>query len=330
MWLVLLLRLKTWRKLSRKFFTDPRPGLSTRSSRARTRVNEKTINRLIPQTLYISVTDVERLIKCQTASTKKAKSHFYDTKRHFRSCRKKRWQQQENCSQSFVKRIPKVELVKTILGDDTSRLVVSITIQDRLFMMVLDTATMGNFISLPVWKQQENWNWIMSDIVRSLPASFLCWKLLWMKPDPRTGKQNSIHYIITKISGLNLLGQNAIQTLGISVDNALGLRCIKSQKMSEGAKTAHLKTFDKPYVSLQQHCHNLCDEFPDLCKEGLGCPKDFKLEVKLKSDAKLVFHKAQPVPFALQDDLVTKKASPKEYGSKSNSVDACGTDSQSS
>lgn len=125
-----------------------------------------------------------------------------------------------------------------------------------------------------------------------------------MKPDPRTSKQNSIDYIITKISDLNLLGQDAIQTLGISVDNALRLRCLESQNLSEGAKTAYPKTFDEPYVSLQEHCRNLCDKFPDLFREGLGCSKDFKLEVKFKSDTKLVFCKAQPVPFVLQDDLV--------------------------
>nr|KAG5712925.1 hypothetical protein BaRGS_007522 [Batillaria attramentaria] len=41
----------------------------------------------------------------------------------------------------------------------------------------------------------------------------------------------------------------------------------------------------------------------DLFKEELGCLKDFELEVKFKSDAKPVFHKARPVPFALRDDL---------------------------
>nr|KAG5692615.1 hypothetical protein BaRGS_030043 [Batillaria attramentaria] len=92
--------------------------------------------------------------------------------------------------------------------------------------------------------------------------------------DPVTGKQSSIPYIVTKIPDLNLLGRNAIQALGISVDNALGLKSIESQVKSE-----------------------------DLFKEELGCLKDFELEIKFKSDAKPVFHKARPVPFALRDDL---------------------------
>nr|KAG5695889.1 hypothetical protein BaRGS_017327 [Batillaria attramentaria] len=41
----------------------------------------------------------------------------------------------------------------------------------------------------------------------------------------------------------------------------------------------------------------------DLFKEELGCLKDFELEIQFKSDAKPVFHKARPVPFALRDDL---------------------------
>nr|KAG5691976.1 hypothetical protein BaRGS_011367 [Batillaria attramentaria] len=45
------------------------------------------------------------------------------------------------------------------------------------------------------------------------------------------------------------------------------------------------------------------DPVTDLFKEELGCLKDFELEVKFKSDAKPVFHKARPVPFALRDDL---------------------------
>nr|KAG5703027.1 hypothetical protein BaRGS_016188 [Batillaria attramentaria] len=124
----------------------------------------------------------------------------------------------------------------------------------------------------------------------------------WTK-DPVTGKQSSIPYIVTKIPDLNLLGRNAIQALGISVDNALGLKSIESQVKSEGAKESHPKTSSTTYASLQKDCHTLCDKFPDLFKEELGCLKDSELEVKFKSDAKPVFHKARPVPFALRDDL---------------------------
>lgn len=65
----------------------------------------------------------------------------------------------------------------------------------------------------------------------------------------------------------------------------------------------HPATSDRTYAALQRVCHNLCNEFPDLFKNELECLKDFELEVKFKSDAKPVFHKARPVLFALRDDL---------------------------
>ena len=83
-----------------------------------------------------------------------------------------------------------------------------------------------------------------------------------------------------KIPDLNLLGRNAIQALGISVDSALGLKSIESQIKSEGARVPHPTTSSATYASLQKDCHALCDELPDLFKDELGCLKDFELEVK--------------------------------------------------
>nr|KAG5686513.1 hypothetical protein BaRGS_031330 [Batillaria attramentaria] len=108
-----------------------------------------------------------------------------------------------------------------------------------------------------------------------------------------TGKHSSIPYIVTKIPDLNPLGRNVIQALGILVDYALGLKSIEGQVKSEGAKES-----STTYVSLQKDCHTLCDKFPYLFKEEVGCLKDFELEVKSKSVAKPVFHKERPVPFA--------------------------------
>ena len=121
--------------------------------------------------------------------------------------------------------------------------------------------------------------------------------------DPVIGKQSSVPYIVTKIPDLNLLGRNAIQTLGISNNNALGLRSIDSQAKRKGVEAGHPATSDEPYVTFKEIVIN-CDEFPNLFKRQLGCLKDFELEVKFKADAVPVFHKARPVPFALRDDLV--------------------------
>ena len=236
---------------------------------------------------------------------KEAECRFCHNKGHLEAvCRKKKHQQGGS-----VKKITKSELVKAILGestDDVPKLDVPITIQDRQFTMELDTATTGNFISLPVWRQlgkpklEDVGHRYESASKHDLPV---LGTFMGDTKDPKTGKQSSIPFIVTKIPDLNLLGRNAIQTLEISVDNALRLRSIQSQDTSEDVKTSHPATSDTTYASLQSDCQKLCDKFPDLFKDELGCLKDYELDVKFKSDAKPVFHKARPVPFALRDDL---------------------------
>ena len=91
-----------------------------------------------------------------------------------------------------------------------------VTIQDRQFTMELDTATTGNCVSVPVWKQLGK---PKLDDVRHRYESASKHKLLVLgtfmaqTKDPVTGKQSSIPYIATKILYLNLLGRNVIQIL---------------------------------------------------------------------------------------------------------------------
>ena len=235
---------------------------------------------------------------------KEAKCHYCDIKGHIEAVCKKKLKQNQS-----VKKISKAELVKAITGEtptDTPQLDVPILIQDHQFTMELDTATTGNFVSLPVWKQLGKPTLISarhryeSASKHNLPV---LGTFIGQTKDPVSGKQSSIPYIVTKIPNLNLLGRNAIQALGISVDSALGLKSIESHSKSTEAPMTHPPTSDDTYATLQRDCHALCDKFPDLFKEELGCLKDFELEVKFKSDAKPIFQKARPVPFALRDDL---------------------------
>ena len=177
-------------------------------------------------------------------------------------CQKKQHQEQGRSFHNPVKRITKSELEKAILGEvaqDTPRLDVPVTIQDRQFTMELDTATKGNFVSLPVWKQlgkpklDDVRHRYESANKHNLP---MLGTFMAQTKDPVTGKRSSIPYIVTKIPDLNLLGRNAIQTLGIPVNNALGLRSIESQAKRKGVEAGHPATSDKPYVSLQRDCQN--------------------------------------------------------------------------
>ena len=210
---------------------------------------------------------------------------------------------------SSVTKITKPQLIKVILGevsDDIPKLDVPVTIKDLQFTMELDIAITGNFISLPVWKQLGKPK-LGAIIQRYEFASRQNFPVLGpfnaKTTDPKTGNQSSIPYIGTKIPYLNLRGPNALQAMGISVDNTLGLKSIKNQDKSEGVKVTHPASSGRTYAALQPDYHNLCDGFPDLFKDELGCLEDFELEVKFKSDAKPVFHRARPVPLVLRDDL---------------------------
>ena len=116
--------------------------------------------------------------KASDCPYKEAKCHFCDNKGHLQAvCQKKQRQEQGRSSHNPVKRITKAELVKAILGEvsqDTPRLDVPVTVQDRQFTMELDTATTGNFVSLPVWKQLGKPKLDDVDIATSLPASTTC------------------------------------------------------------------------------------------------------------------------------------------------------------
>ena len=237
---------------------------------------------------------------------KNAKCRSCGTIGHLQAmCRKR-----QGKTQSAVKKISRAELVKAILGEDVSKdlpkLEVPVTIQDRKFSMELDTATTGNFVSVPIWKQlgkpklEDVSHRYESASKHDLPVlgTFVgCTK------DPKTGNESAIPYIVTRIPDLNLLGRNAIHSLGISVDTALGMKSIATDDESERKVKASQARDSLPDLSLQRACRELCDEFPDLFKPELGCLKDFELEVKFKPDAKPVFCKPRPVPFAVRDDL---------------------------
>ena len=232
--------------------------------------------------------------------------HFCNKKGHLEAvCKKKQFQERNKTSYS-VKCVKKAELVKAIFDEDVKespKLDVPISIENKKFTIELDTATPGNFITVPVWKQlgkpklEDVSHRYESASKHDLP---IIGSFMGHTTDPATGKEGKIPYIVTKVPDLNLLGRDAIKTLGISVDKVLGLKIIESQPKIREAEKPNSSV---SYVSLEQECLNTCEEFPELFKDELGCLKDFVLDVKFKADARPVFHKARPVPFALRDDL---------------------------
>ena len=115
-----------------------------------------------------------------------------------------------------------------------------ISIENKDFTIELDTATSGNFITVPVWKQLGKPK--LEDVSHRYESASkhdipIIGSFKGHTKNPATGKESNIPYIVTKVPDLNLLGRNAIKTLEISVDDVLGLKSIESQpKMKEAVK----------------------------------------------------------------------------------------------
>ena len=70
--------------------------------------------------------------------------------------------------------------------------------------------------------------------------------------------------MVTDFSQLNLLGRDAIATLSISLDNVIyGKQC----------SLFFCKSVYQCAESLQSACKQMCNEFPDVFIDELGCLK---------------------------------------------------------
>ncbi|KAL5517830.1 hypothetical protein EMCRGX_G003454 [Ephydatia muelleri] len=114
--------------------------------------------------------------------------------------------------------------------------------------------------------------------------------------NPRSSK---VQFTVSKTPRLNLLERDAIVKFGVDIPALLGVS--SSCEQVKGGEVFAISY--QPDLVLQQVCEQLCTEFPELFKPGLGCLKDYQLEVKFKPDAKPVFCKPRVVPFALLEDL---------------------------
>ncbi|KAL5487223.1 hypothetical protein EMCRGX_G019800 [Ephydatia muelleri] len=102
-----------------------------------------------------------------------------------------------------------------------------------------------------------------------------------------TTRTESISFTVSKVSRLNLLGRDAIVRLCINLMALLGIPSVlPSTGGSNGAKAVPPILKDlKPDVALQEACKRVCQDFPDLFKQKLGCLKDFQLEIQFKPDS---------------------------------------------
>ena len=229
---------------------------------------------------------------------KSAKCNFCDITGHLEAaCRKKQT--------SEVKRISKEEIKKVkVLSNDKKlpKLEAEIEINGKAFNFELDTGACANFITEEFWRKigkpklQNATHRYESATRHHLPIMGL------FKASVKYGNEvKDMEFIVTKIPELNLLGRDAILQMNISLDKVIE-NFVTEDNGCNGNVNKVRDNF-KPDNTLQKACKQLCAEFPDLFKPELGCLKDIELEIKFKAEAKPVFCKPRPVPFAIQEDL---------------------------
>lgn len=148
----------------------------------------------------------------------------------------------------------------------------------------MDTAYCGNFTNESFWKeigepplQQPKWRY-ESTSKHDIPAleMFVASTRLL-----QSNKKFDIPLIVSKVLDLNLLERNAAYLMGISVDDVFHSMANDRDSHAVNAVFNDLEQ-DR---ALQEKCHKLCDEFPDLWNTEMGCLKDIELEVNFKAEA---------------------------------------------
>ena len=210
-----------------------------------------------------------------------------------------------------VKVITKRKLWSVKRINSVPQLQQDIQISGQQFSFEVDTGAGDNFCSIDVWtklgKPALTPTTSRCEVANGQPLLTLgtfevAVSLLEKGSTTRT---ENIPFTVSKVSRLNLLGRDAIVRLCINLQALLGVPSVlPSTEGSNGAKAVLPILKDlKPDVALQEACKRVCQDFPDLFKQELGCLKDFQLEIQFKPDSKPIFCKPRVVPFAVQEDL---------------------------
>ena len=177
--------------------------------------------------------------------------------------------------------------VNVIAVNDKVNRIAPITTQLMVFghptMFELDCGSGANFIDVSTWQSMGSPT-LANDKPRFTSASNHAVPTIGHFQTVVNGVD--ITFFVSKVKNLKIIGREGLRDLRLSVDEHLGVRAISAD-----------------YSTLQRDCRKLCDEFPELFKPGLGRLKKFELDVEFLPDAKPVFCKPRPVPFAIMEDL---------------------------
>lgn len=204
--------------------------------------------------------------------------------------------------------------VTSVNHDCSKKLRAILTFNDKQFFFEIDTGSVDNFISKAYWKSlgspvlRANENAYESASTHSIPILGICSLRTSCVNVPNSNSRNEqvLDFTVSDLDNLNLLGLKGISSLGLSLDSFLQKPQVNSHHSnSDRASNVTNKVARNLFIdkSFQAKCKLLCNKFPNLWKEELGCLKDYELTVKFKDDAKPIFLKPRTVPFAIQNDL---------------------------
>ena len=220
------------------------------------------------------------------------------------ACLKKKRGISPNTIKVIYTRRPEVSSVKTV---NTISLVPQIeqpiTLNEQTVLFEVDTGAGENFCSQQVWEElgkpplNTTPHGYVGATGDSLPV-LGTFKAAVTIPGQSTNDQKTLQFNVVELN-LNLLGRDGILKLNLDITSLINTSY--ADAISHPVNTV----FDtlKPDKKLQEACEKLCEDYPNLFKQELGCLRDFELEVKFKDNAKPVFCKPRRVPFAIQEDL---------------------------
>ena len=193
----------------------------------------------------------------------------------------------KTCFASKFKR--DVAFVRTIHGPDSLKQELRFRTSTETFEV--DSGAGDNFCDLNVWKRlgyptlasaRKIYHYATGNGI-SIKGIFTV--------QASTSKEASCRPItinVTNIDGLNLIGQTSIEEFNIDVNKLLrNVNSISSMSIS----------------LLTKECKKLCSEFQEIFEPGLGCLKNFELDIKFNEDATPIFRKPRTVPFAILEDV---------------------------
>ena len=154
----------------------------------------------------------------------------------------------------------------------------------------LDSGSSANFLSKKLWQTigspvlQKSATAFDSATLHKIPVLGQC-----TIAATKDGSTENVTFWVTSMDHLNILGRSGIQNLRISLDKHLLVNSVLDVQTD--------------YKQLESQCKEVAKEFPSLFEPGLGCLKDFELEVKFKPDFQERYCRPRSVPFALVQDL---------------------------